>query len=96
MNIRQGVFSDDSDNLLESASMLVTDIAATIGCLDSESFQQLRPGVRNSETVLAELKGLVEKRHNETNSRIPRPTRNAFELVVREFAQQPDQELRWE
>ena len=93
--IRYVVGGDDYENLLESASLLVTDLAAAIGSLDSEKFQQLSPGVKNSETVLSELKRLVQKRHSETSSRIPRPTRLAFEQIVHAFAQQPDKELRW-
>ena len=95
MSIRHTVVSDDSDNLLDSASLLVTDIAATIGRLDSEAFQQLRPGTRNSETVLSEMQRLVQKRHTETASRIERPTLDAFVQTVRQFAQDPNQELRW-
>ena len=89
MSIRHTVVSDESDNLLDSASLLVTDIAATIGRLDSESFQQLRPGTRNSETVLSEFLKLVQK------CIIKRPTLDAFVQIVRQFVQEPNQELRW-
>ena len=95
MSIRHTVVSDESDNLLDSASLLVTDIAATIGRLDSESFQQLRPGTRNSETVLSEFLKLVQKRHTETTCIIKRPTLDAFVQIVRQFVQEPNQELRW-